>query len=185
MSNDSSDTNEPSPPDTDPTVQSGLAELFETTKTANLGSVSAQGIPSASYAPYIMDEAGNFYIYISALAKHTANIKRSLKTSFMLIEDEAQASSLFARKRVTWDCEVEPIERDGEEFNVRISDFEETFGDIMNTLANMTDFSLFRLKPCNGVLVLGFGQAFRLSGHEINQHLQGRHSSGHKIKKSS
>ena len=167
---------------TDPTVQAGLATLFESVKTANLGTVSAQGIPSASYAPYIIDDAGNFYVYISALAKHTANIKRTLKTSFMLIEDEANAASLFARKRVTWDCDVEVIERDTEEFNTRIEAFGSTFGDIVDTLANMTDFSLFRLKPGNGVLVLGFGQAYRLAGHEINQHMQGRHGSGHRMR---
>ena len=168
----------------DPTIQEGLAELLDKVKTATLGTVGSQGAPSASYAPYIIDDAGNFYVYVSALAKHTANIKRSLKTSVMLIEDEANAASLFARKRVTWDCEVETIERDTEEFNNRIAEFTDSFGEIMNTLANMTDFSLFRLKPGNGVLVLGFAQAFRLAGHEINHHLQGRHGSGHKMKQS-
>ena len=171
-------------PNIDPTVQNGLAELFKNVSTATLGTVSAQGLPAASYAPYILDNAGNFYIYVSALAKHTGNLKRTLKTSLMLIEDEDRAGSLFARKRVTWDCEVETIERDTEEFDTRITAFTERFGDIMDTLANMTDFSLFRLKPGNGVLVLGFGQAFRLAGHEINHHMQGRHGSGHQVKKS-
>ena len=167
----------------DPSVKDGLASLFDTVKTAMLGTVSAQGIPSASYAPYIMDEAGNFYIYVSALSKHTGNIKRTLKTSFMVLEDEANAASLFARRRATWDCEVETIERDTDEFNHRIEAFGDLFGEIVSTLANMTDFSMFRLKPGNGVLVLGFAQAYRLAGHEINRHFRGRHGSGHKTKK--
>lgn len=178
--NTSETDNNVSPTHEDDTALSGLAALRDRIDTAILGTVTAQGVPSASYAPYIVDSSGNFYIYISALAKHTGNLKRTQMTSVMLVEDEHTASSLFARKRATWDCDVEVISRDSEEFNKRIHQFTEKFGDIVTNLSTMTDFTLFRLLPQEGVLVLGFGQAYRLDGWDIANHKTGRHSSGHK-----
>ncbi|MFW5883605.1 MAG: HugZ family protein [Verrucomicrobiota bacterium] len=156
-------------------AQKGLHALTREVKTATLGTVDAQGHPEASYSPCVSDAEGCFYVYVSALAKHTANLKRTSKASLMLIEDESVAANLHARRRATWGCEVEAIERDSETFEAGMARFIERFGETSKNLANMEDFTLFRLTPKSGRLVLGFGKAFRLDGWQIDSHMRGRH----------
>ena len=43
-------------------------------RSAVLATVGADGAPLASYAPYITDEAGNFYVFVSALSRHTHDL---------------------------------------------------------------------------------------------------------------
>ena len=152
-----------------------LQELVAEMKTAILGTVGGTGISDASYSPCITDDEGNFYIYVSTLSKHTANLKRSEKMSLMLIEDEATAASLYARRRATWTCSISGVERDSATFNTLMGKFQERFGQIMENLANMQDFHLFRLTPEDGRLVLGFGAAFRMVGWEVQTQMMGRH----------
>lgn len=156
-------------------AQDMLHELVASMKTAILSTVGGTGQSDASYAPCITDEAGHFYIYVSTLAKHTANLKRSDKMSLMVIEDESTAESLYARRRATWTCGIGVVERESEEFNSLIARFQERFGSIMENLANMQDFHLFRLTPEDGRLVLGFGAAFRMIGWEVQKQMHGRH----------
>jgi len=156
-------------------AQEGLFALVDEVKTAILGTIDLKDSPEASYAPCIHDEAGSFYVYVSALAKHSANLRRTRKASLMLIEDEGTAANLHARRRATWNCSVEAVARDSEAFNARLASFREHFGKTMESLATMQDFTLFQLKPASGRLVLGFGAAFRLEGWQVLKPMQGRH----------
>jgi putative heme iron utilization protein len=156
-------------------AQNGLLALAGDVKTAILGTVDAQDAPEASYSPFVTGDSGSFYVYVSALAKHTANLKRTGKASLMLIEDESTADNLHARRRATWTCEVEAIERESERFNALMDAFEARFGETSRNLATMQDFTLFRLVPAAGRLVLGFGKAYRLEAWQVQRHMQGRH----------
>ncbi len=42
--------------------------------TLVMATVSKDGVPEASYAPYVMDEEGVFFVYLSDLSRHTANL---------------------------------------------------------------------------------------------------------------
>jgi len=114
------------------------------------------------------------------MAKHTSQIRRSGKASVMLIEDESAAENLFARKRLTVDCDTKVISRDSDEWNEIIRKMEERHGETMSSLKNLVDFDLFRLVPIEGRLVLGFGRAYRIHGdglHEIGYVGGGGHKS--------
>ena len=76
-----------------------------------LGTVNNKGVPHTSYAPYISAN-GNFYIYVSSLAEHTESLRSIKKASVLFIENEQQAKNLFARTRLSLDCDVSLIERD-------------------------------------------------------------------------
>jgi putative heme iron utilization protein len=104
-------------------------------ESLNLASVSDAGVPEASAAPMVLGQDGVFYIYISALARHTGNLESNPQAGVLLIEPVEAASNPFARQRLSYQCEAEAV-----------------------------DFQLFRLTPIRGAYVRGFGQAWRLSG---------------------
>ncbi len=156
-------------------AQEALARLVRESKTAILATANDQGEPTASYAPFVTDGEGHFYIYVSALAKHTAYLRRGQPISLLLIEDESKTRNFFARARLTWTCAIAPIDREDPFFTDRMKAFRERFGVLIDTLETMRDFELFRIRPLNGRLVLGFGSAYAVDGHTIRYHLAGGH----------
>ena len=146
-----------------------------------LGTADAEGEPDASYAPAVIDEDRNLYIYISGLSRHTGNIRATGRASALIIEDESLAGQLFARMRVTYACRAECIERGSSTWEAQMSDFTDKFGRLMHHLKTMEDFDLFKLVPQEGRLVTGFGRAFDLSGPrmEVIEHVRGNGGKGH------
>ena len=80
--------------------------LINSVRTVVLGTVSSGGIPNVSYAPFVMDEAKNIYIFVSKLSVHTSNIQANARASLMLIEDETKSKQVFARRRLRYSCSV-------------------------------------------------------------------------------
>ncbi|MCO6411725.1 MAG: pyridoxamine 5'-phosphate oxidase family protein [Thiogranum sp.] len=135
-----------------------------------LATVSPDGVPEASAAPAIAGDSGEFYIYISRLARHTANLEAHPQAGVLLIEPVDAAANAFARQRLSYQCKATLVPRDTVTFNLTMQRFTERFGDIVATLRNLPDFQLVRLTPVSGTYVRGFGQAWRLTGpglHEI------------------
>jgi len=157
--------------------QRSYAHLLEERQSVILGTVNRDGTPEASYAPCLIDEERNFYVYLSALSAHSANLKRQPQASVLLMEDETQAEEIFARKRATLACSAEIIVRDTPEFDAQMDAMEAKFGFVAKHIRGMTDFSLFKLKPTSGNLVVGFGAAFKITGEGMGQltHRYGRH----------
>jgi len=134
-----------------------------------ISTVSQEGIPNSSYAPFVVDEAKNIYIYISDLAAHTQNIYANPRVSILFIEDEAKSNNIFARRRLTFDCNATLIERDTETWNKIVAQLQERFGEMIEVLKSLTDFRIFQLTPSSGRFVLGFGNAYKVSGNNLNQ----------------
>ena len=157
-------------------------QLLEGMNTIMLSTVSKSGMPNVSYAPSSVDEKNNFYIYISNLSKHSRNLKQTSKASIMIIEDEKDSENIFGRKRLTLDVNVENIKRDTTLWKGKIKLLEDKFPDTMSFLVKLTDFNLFKLTPENGLLVYGFGKAFKYdNGNLVNpKHIN---NGGHTKKK--
>ena len=143
-------------------------ELVFKAKTIILSTVSKNGQPNASYAPCIVDSDNNFFIYISSLSKHTANLINNPILSLMIIEDESESENIFGRKRFTMDAIANQVKRDSEKWSKIIKLMEDKFGETISYLKNMTDFYMFKIKPQNGLLVHGFARAFRFSGNKLD-----------------
>ena len=96
------------------------------------------------------------------------------KAAFMVIEDESKAQNIWARKRLKFDSELVEIERNSDEFNAVCDAFADTHGPTMGLIRDFSDFHLLRLRPRGGVMVLGFAQAYRLSGEalDVTEHLR-------------
>jgi heme iron utilization protein len=144
-----------------------------------MATVGPDGEPAASYAPYVVDAADCFYIYVSELAAHTANLRRHPRVSVLFIEDEREAPQVFARKRMTYACQVEAIGRETPAFAEILDWFEDRHGPLMKMLRELRDFHLFRLVPERATYVRGFAQAFQLSGDDL-RHIRPRNDQGHR-----
>lgn len=160
----------------------GYQNLLDGFLSIQLGTVSADGRPEASYSPAIVDEKRNFYVHVSELAAHTGNLMATGKASVLIIEDEGSAEIIFARKRATFTCQAVRIERHNDEWESVIARFEEKFGKMMGFLKTMEDFHLFRLEPSYARLVLGFGKAYDLTGSQLSEitHINGKGGSHRK-----
>lgn len=149
------------------TARIEMDSLIESVQSVILASVDGAGDPLSSYAPFFVDESCRFYIYISSIAKHTSQIRRSKRASVMLIEDESVTENLFARKRLTVDCQALIVDRDSSDWMHIISKMESRHGETMSYLKELVDFDLFKLTPGEGRLVLGFGRAYEVSGESL------------------
>ena len=134
-------------------------EFLQSIETMVISSINDDKTAHTSYAPYIENEK-KFYVCISGMAKHTRNLFNNQLVSIMMIEDESKGNNLFARKRVTFDVEVTPIERNSLVFNGAMTLFRDKFGNNADIYETMLDFQLFELLPVAGRAVFGFGEAY-------------------------
>ena len=137
-----------------------------------ISTVNKQGIPNASYAPFIMDDDKNIYIYVSGLATHTQNIHDHPFVSVLFIEDEAKTQQIFARRRLNFDCTANLIARETEKWQEVVDKFEIRFGELITTLRSLPDFRILQLTPNTGRFVIGFGAAYNINSDNINQLVQ-------------
>ncbi len=129
-----------------------------------LATVSDAGIPEASAAPMVAGRDDAFYIFISALARHTANLAANARAGVLFIEPVEAAANPFVRQRLSYRCRAEFVPRESQAFAEILQRFEQQFGEIVGVLVGLPDFQLFRLVPVGGTYVRGFGQAWNLNG---------------------
>ncbi len=142
--------------------------LISQFKTVQLATLNPQGNPEASYTPYVR-VSGRYYIFISGLASHTANILHHPRLSLFFIQNEQDAKNLFARKRLTLDCDARPIAREHSQWRELMDAFQSWHGPTVELLRTLPDFQLFELIPKAGNYVKGFGQAFILEGDNLKE----------------
>ncbi|MBD0336942.1 MAG: pyridoxamine 5'-phosphate oxidase family protein [Cyanobacteria bacterium Co-bin13] len=137
-----------------------------------MSTVMADGMPHASYAPFVMDEDHRLYIYISGLSAHTENLERSGRASVLLIDDESETQQIFARNRLTYDCTAQLLERETLTWDRVVSRFETRFGNIIQMFRQLGDFRIFQLTPYAGRFVVGFGAAYDVDPQQPDQLIQ-------------
>ncbi|HIO93636.1 MAG TPA: HugZ family protein [Leucothrix mucor] len=144
-----------------------LAELQKTTQSLFLSTLTVDGKPNGSYAPYILDDKGSFYIFVSRLASHTNDLLNNPQVSILIAEDEQDARQLFARQRVSYYCHCSVIEKEVDAYDALINSFETRFGNIIGLLRTLPDFILFKLDVQSGTFVQGFAQAYEISANGL------------------
>ena len=53
-----------------------------------MATVNQDGVPEASYAPYVMDDDGRYYVFVSGLARHTRDFQETGHVSLQFIENQ-------------------------------------------------------------------------------------------------
>ena len=137
-------------------------ELMSSQQTLLLSTASANGVPDISYAPFVRDRAGVFYIFVSEMASHTANLLNNPQASILFIRPESDSRNLFARERAVLSCNVREISRDDAIYPEQLQALQDTFGEIVGLLRSLSDFHLFALRPEKGRYIVGFGRAFTI-----------------------
>ncbi|NAZ94833.1 heme utilization protein HutZ [Vibrio toranzoniae] len=153
-----------------------IKEFRQERRTLQLATIDEEGRPNVSYAPFVQNQEG-YFVLISDIARHARNLKANPQVSLMMIEDEERSKQLYARKRLTFDAQASVVARETELWTQVIGQMQERFGEIIDGLSQLQDFSLFNLKAENGLFVKGFGQAYQVSGDDLVDfvHLQEGH----------
>ncbi len=150
-------------------VEAAYLHFPERVQSLMLSTITADGAPHASYAPFIMERDRTFYIFVSGLSTHTENLKTTAKAGILLIEDETQANQIFARQRLMYDCRVELIDRHDPQWTVWVDKFAVRFGNLITMLRQLPDFQMFQLKPQSGRFVVGFGAAYAVDSSNLSR----------------
>lgn len=128
---------------------------------ARIGFLATQGEhgPESSMAPFAVHE-GIILLHLSALARHTANLKRHAQAGFMVCTPETAMGSPLALPRLSLQGEARPLAANDLEagratYLLVIPEAEPLF--------RFGDFRLFGLQPERIQWVGGFGAAHRMS----------------------
>ena len=156
-----------------------LSTYLEPYKSAVLGTISENGYPFSSYAPFYYDGI-SIYIFISNIATHAKNMQQRAKASAFFIEDESQTQQIFARKRISLQCDAAQISKDDASFEPIMEAFVSKQGETLTMLMGMKDFNLYVLTPIYGEATFGFGEAYNIGGEKMNELVSRTGDSGHK-----
>lgn len=122
----------------------------------------------ASYAPFvrIKDE---IFIMISEMAEHFISIKTNpSKVSLMFLQDEKEARTIFARKRISFQANATFIdERKDEIFSLFEKKFQEESA--LGIIELFKDFHIIKFNLKKGRFVKGFGAAYDTQGLQVTK----------------
>jgi heme iron utilization protein len=134
-----------------------------------ISTVSADGTPNGSYAPFVMDDMKNIYIYVSGLSTHTQNLNAVPKANLLFIEDESKTQQIFARRRLSYDCTARLLPSNTATWIQVTTNFETRFGNIIQLFRDLPDFRIFHFTPHAGRFVVGFGAAYDVDPNDLNK----------------
>lgn len=149
-----------------------LRRLLDERPVASLATLH-RGEPAVSMVPFVLRGGdGTLLIHVSALATHRRDMQEHPRVSLMVMAEPDAASPPQALPRVTLQCALRVLPREGSEYEAakaaylaRFADSEVTFG--------LADFSLVVLTPTAARLVAGFGRAHALAGEALARWLRG------------
>jgi len=146
--------------------QEVCAALKERVSSVHMATIGADGLPHTGCVPCIWFN-NHLHIFVSRLSVHTRDLLNNPALSAMLVEDEADSRQPFARIRLRYQCDAKIIEPNEPSYIERLEAFEAKHGKTVQLLRQLPDFVLFELVPSDAIFVMGFGQAYRLSGPNL------------------
>ncbi len=161
-----------------------LNQFLEPLKSLTISSLDVNENPFSSYAPFVKYEH-KYYVYLSLMAKHSTNLVQNKIASIFFCEDEKDCKNIFARKRISIQCNVKKLAQNTNEETLILDEFRKKFGnEMIDMLHKMGDFYLFEFTPFYGEAVFGFGQAYNLGGVDFEEFVQreNTNSTGHGTK---
>jgi len=150
------------------TPAQAMKALREQMKSVLLSTLGDDGDPHNGYTPFVFD-GQDIIIFVSQLSLHTRDLLANGKVSAMLIADESNSEQIFARTRVSYQCRAEVVDREDKTYSSLLDAMHARHGKMIDLLRQLPDFVLFRLRPEKGQFVMGFGQAYRLHGDQLDE----------------
>jgi len=156
-----------------------MKKFLANIQTAIIGTLDSHNHPFSSYAPYVYDE-NRFYVYISEIATHAKNLQKNPKVSLFFVEDESKTENMFARKRISLQCDSQKVARGSERFEEVLGLFSQKFdAKMVATLKKMIDFNLYEFKVTYGEATFGFGKAYFVGGENMDELVERTGNHGH------
>ena len=142
-------------------------------RTIIMTALTDEDAPEMGVTPLISYDGGLF-IYPSRLSSHVRALLTRRHGQFLLLEDEAAAQNIWARKRMKFNASIEDISRDDPRFGPLCEEFAKRHGPTMDLIRDFSDFHMLKLTPLSGVLVTGFANAYAVSDADlvITEHLK-------------
>jgi len=81
-------------------AQKELVPFLQNIQSVLLSTVDRECEPFVSYSPFVEDEEGNFYVFISTAVQHSHNMNATGKAHIMFLEDESVSDHIYARRRM-------------------------------------------------------------------------------------
>ncbi|MDQ7045785.1 MAG: hypothetical protein Q9M32_07730 [Sulfurimonas sp.] len=124
-----------------------------------ISSTSTDNEPLTNYAPFVKLEQ-DYFVSVSSNLPHFTNMAETKKAHILIIEDEATAEHIYARKRLYFSAVCEVVTQANEESIFKL--FDARYGDKLSFLRSMKDFKIIKISPQERSLVLGFGAAYKM-----------------------
>jgi len=147
---------------------SAMQALRAEMQSVLLSTIGDDEQPHNGYAPFVFD-GKDIIIFVSQLSLHTRDLLANSKVSVMLIADESASEQIFARTRLSYQCDAQVIAIDHESFAPLLDAMQARHGKMIGLLRQLPDFVLFRLQATKGQFVMGFGQAYHLQGDNLDE----------------
>ncbi len=138
-----------------------LRSLLQTQRIASLGTLH-KGEPYVSMVPFALLPGGVFIVHVSALAAHTKDMLESPRVSLLVIAPLQADASPQALARVSVQAEAERLDDAMPEHAEARAAYLERFPQSAQTF-ELSDFSLFAIRPRSLRFVGGFAQAKTLT----------------------
>jgi heme iron utilization protein len=138
-----------------------LARLIRATRVAALGTLH-DGEPNLAMVAYAFaDDFSVFYIHVSKLGRHTADMEKDSRVSLLIVETDDGRPDPQTLARVSLRGAAAILPRADPDYaqvkDIYLARFSEA-----EQLFSLGDFHLWRIIPNGGRFVAGFGRAFNL-----------------------
>lgn len=154
-----------------PDLANVLRSVLETQRIASLGTLH-QGEPYVSMVPFALLPGGVFVIHVSALAAHTKDMLASPRVSLLVVALPDPQTPPQAVARVTIQADAEPLDDSLPEHAEARAAYLARFPQSAQTF-ELSDFSLFAIRPRSLRVVGGFAQAKTVTPEGLAKVLSG------------
>jgi heme iron utilization protein len=138
-----------------------MRDLLTTRRVLCLAA-TIDGEPAASLLPYaVASDVGSVYVQASTLAKHSRALEAGATVSLLVHGLDTDDVDPLQVPRLIVQAVVEPLQRDGDEFDAASRVFVARLPSAAVTL-DLADFTLYRLRFGRGRFVAGFAQAYNV-----------------------
>jgi hypothetical protein len=129
--------------------------------------VLVDGAPFAGLLPFVpLPDYAGVLVHASRLSRHSAGLAAGARAAVLLHEQDGAEKDPLQIKRVSFECDVQPLPRDGDAWLAGRERYLARFPGSRITF-RLRDFTLYRLEFRQGLLVAGFGRAMDITPKEI------------------
>jgi len=152
----------------DRSTEQTLARLIRSTRIAALGTLH-EGEPNLAMVAYAFaEDFSAFYIHVSKLGKHTADMENDPRVSLLITETDDRRGDPQTLARVSIRGMAEMLPRTDPGYSQVKKIYLERFPEA-EQFFSLGDFNLWKITPQGGRFVAGFGRAFKLSPETLRK----------------